>query len=577
MSLRVGTRGSRLALFQTQWVMEALRAAHPGLDVELVVVQTTGDRILDAPLAKIGGKGVFTKEIEEALRDRRIDVAVHSLKDVPTAQPPGLALAAVTARESPWDLLLAPAPLDWWNLPPGLVLGTSSLRRQAMARSAGGHIRVADLRGNVPTRIEKMLRGDYGAILLAEAGVRRLGVSAPFMKSLCGGELLPAPGQGALGLQIRGEDGATRDLLAPLHDHASEACCGAERRLLHALGGGCQMPLGAHGELLADGSLRLRGWILTPDGSQEVRGEVTGAAGDWGRLGDEMAEDFLSRGAAGILSALDLAPDGFEAAVARSQALDRLPLGGLRVAVTRDEDSDGPLSLALRDLGAHPLCLPCVIHRPPADPGPLHDALKAWAGFQWMILTSARGVEALVRAEARPAGFPGRIAVVGRATAQALEGTGRKADLVAPGEDAASLLEELRDRLGSADKVLYPRANLARPGLVEGLRALGAEVRDPVAYETIEQPPVELLRAVLAEAPPAAVTFASPSAVRSFRKAMDAAGWAAEGVRFYSIGATTSEAMRAEGLEVAGQAAGHSFGELAGAILADPPRPAAKG
>lgn len=552
--------------------MADLRRLHPGLDVELVVVQTTGDRILDAPLAKIGGKGVFTKEIENALHDRRIDVAVHSLKDVPTLQPPGLDLAAITVRESPFDLLLSARPLEWGAFPEGTRIGTSSLRRQAMVRASAPGVVVLDLRGNVPTRIDKMLAGEYDAVILAAAGVSRLGLGAPHTRVLAPPDVLPAPGQGALGLQIRGDDDRAREALMALHDGVSADCCTAERALLHALGGGCQMPLGAHGSVdEKSGRLRLLGRILSPDGQTVIDGSVDGDAGDPVALGRKLAESFLERGAREIIASLQLHPDGFEQAVARSAALDQLPLGGRRIIVTRDEDTDGPLSRALRDLGAHPLCLPCVTHRPPADDAPLREAVSCLDKYTWIILTSARAVRAFVDIAGSEIPKHTRIACVGRATRESAVAASLQVALVPEREDARGLVDVLLPQLGPSDVMLYPRSSRAGPTITRELRAHGCVVEDPVAYETTPKAPVELLRALLDGGAPDAVTFASPSAARGFVEAVRGAGWdrAAGGLRFFSIGGTTSAAMEELGLPIHGVAADHSFLALAEAVCDD--------
>ncbi|MCC5876195.1 MAG: hydroxymethylbilane synthase [Candidatus Sumerlaeia bacterium] len=567
MTLRVGTRGSRLALVQARGIVDSLRGAHPGLEVELVVVQTTGDRILDAPLAKIGGKGVFTKEIESALLDRRIDIAVHSLKDVPTLQPPGLDLAAVTIRESPFDVLLAARPMPWGGFPGGTRIGTSSLRRGAMVRAAAPNATVLDLRGNVPTRIDKMMRGEYDAIILAEAGVARLGLDAPYRQVLSPPDLLPAPGQGALGLQIRDDDTRTRELLQVLHDEESAACCTAERALLHALGGGCQMPLGAHGTIDREtGKLKLLGRILSPDGGRVLDGKITGDASDPGAVGSKLASLFLERGAREILAQLHLPSDGFEQAVARSAALDTLPLGGRRVIITRDEDSDGPLSCALRDLGAHPVCLPCVEHRPPADAAPFQSAMKRLDIYTWVVLTSRRAVRAFVEATRESAASTPRVACVGRSTRDAATAAGLKVDLVPGREDAEGLLGELLPRLTPSDRILYPRSSRAGSTLADGLRDAGITLDDPVAYETHPAAPADLLRAFLHQGPPHAITFASPSAVAGFVEAARAIDWNVETAPCFAIGNTTARAMKEHGIPVARIAREHTFPSLAEAV-----------
>lgn len=298
--LRIGTRGSKLALVQSETIARLLRAAHPGLQVELTIIQTTGDRVLDTPLSVIGGKGVFTKEIEEALLDNRVDLAVHSLKDLPTVQVEGLALGAITHREDPRDVLLARQPVELSDLNTGQPVGTSSLRRRAQLLAANPRAEVVELRGNVPTRISRMESGDYAAIILAGAGLSRLGATAAYMHPLEFEHMLPAPGQGSLGLQIRAEDSEAARLVAPLHDAPSAICCEAERALLQALGGGCQLPLGTYAHI-REGRVHLHGRVVSLDGKQLCEAQAEGSLLEPAALGYRLGEQMLREGAGQIL------------------------------------------------------------------------------------------------------------------------------------------------------------------------------------------------------------------------------------------------------------------------------------
>lgn len=578
--LRLGTRGSRLALTQTQHVAEVLRRAHPHLTIEPVVIQTTGDKILDSALSRIGGKGVFTKEIEEALLDGRVDLAVHSLKDLPVRQPKGLMLGAISKREDPSDMLIAAEPVDLRKLGAGSAVGTSSLRRRAQIRLINPNVEVRELRGNVPTRIQKAVDGQYAAVILASAGVRRLGLTPPFMQALRFDDFLPAPGQGALGIQIREGDDLTRLLLAPLDDAISTACCTAERALLEGLGGGCQLPLGALAEVLIDGRLRLRGRVADPLGNGVCEGEVIGDARDAEKLGYDLSERLLARGAAEILRRVIGGNDslaGFHEAVARAQAMNDRPLGGRRVLITRDEDADGPLSLALRALGAEPLCLPVVHHEPPADPAPLRAAVLHAATFDWLVFTSARAVDAF-------AGAPGaslancRVAVVGTSTAHAVEKAGGKVALQPAEAHAAALGSELLAAgVGPGTRVLFVRAEGARRELPDMLTAAGAELTEVVGYRTAALKASEPLREAMALRRPDAVLFCSPSAVEAFAAAVAPLSPAAflAGVMVGSIGPTTSEALKAAEMPVAVEATDRTFEGLARALaehMADLPK-----
>jgi len=310
----IGTRGSKLALWQARWVAERLEEAGAGARIE--VIKTTGDKIRDVALAKVGAsqglKGVFTKEIEEALLDGRIDVAVHSMKDLPTELDRRLAIAAVPPRADPRDAM-AGGRLD--DLSQGAVVGTSSLRRAAQLRARRPGLRVENIRGNVDTRLRKLDEGRYGAIVLASAGLHRLGLEARISEVLDPAVLCPAVGQGALAVQIRDGDGGLRELLAPLHHPETGRGVAAERALLEALGGGCQAPLGAYAQEQG-GRMRLRAVVLTQDGRRQAQAEGDGPADEPEQLGRRLAEQLKERGAAEIMAEA-------EAAAEQAQARER--------------------------------------------------------------------------------------------------------------------------------------------------------------------------------------------------------------------------------------------------------------
>ncbi len=303
-TLRLGTRGSLLARTQSEWVADRIRAEGVG-DVELVTIRTKGDVLLDQPLSEIGGKGLFTKELDRALLDGAIDLAVHSLKDLPTEFPEGLALGAVPEREDPRDVLIGPndSPISLETLPQGARVGTSSLRRMALARATRQDLVIDDIRGNLDTRIAKVDAGDFDAIVLAAAGVRRLGWSERISEELDPGSWLPAPGQGALAVVVRTEDVEKRSWLRGLDDPPSRAATTAERTLLRELEAGCRLPVAALG-LPFGGGLRLRGLVAHPDGRRMVRAEATGAQDAPEALGRKVARLLRERGADLILSDL---------------------------------------------------------------------------------------------------------------------------------------------------------------------------------------------------------------------------------------------------------------------------------
>ncbi|MBK9086146.1 MAG: hydroxymethylbilane synthase [Sterolibacteriaceae bacterium] len=299
----IATRESRLALWQAEHVKARLEALYPACRVELLGMTTRGDQILDRPLAKIGGKGLFVKELETALLDRSADIAVHSMKDVPMILPQGLALIATAAREVPLDAFVSNkyAALD--DLPPGAVVGTSSLRREAQIHAQYPYLAVASLRGNLDTRLRKLDAGDYDAIILAAAGLTRLGLAARIRAMLSAEASLPAAGQGALGIEALADRPEVAAWLAPLNDPTTEACVRAERAAARALAGSCEVPLGAYAEVAGD-SMRLRGFVALPDGTRIVRAEHRGPLAEPEALGRALADDLRAQGAEQILAAL---------------------------------------------------------------------------------------------------------------------------------------------------------------------------------------------------------------------------------------------------------------------------------
>ena len=304
--LVIATRGSALALWQAHHVKARLEAVAPGITVELNVIKTSGDKILDVPLAKVGGKGLFVKEIEQALVDKAADLAVHSMKDVPAELAPGLALCAVSSREVPWDALCAREPVTVETLKHGAKIGTSSMRRQCQLLAKRPDLQIALLRGNVPTRIKKLDDGEYDAIVLAAAGLHRLGLAARITQLLPLELSIPAVAQGVLAIEIREGDAAVQDLVrAAIHDEPTHAKMLAERAFLAKMGGSCQTPLAAHA-LDDGGGLRLIGMCGMPDGTRILKAEVAGPTSDATRLGVALGEELLRQGAGEILAATKL-------------------------------------------------------------------------------------------------------------------------------------------------------------------------------------------------------------------------------------------------------------------------------
>ena len=300
--IRIATRASQLARWQAEHVASRLEALHENIRTELVPITTEGDRMLHAPLAKVGGKGVFVKALEVAILEGRADIAVHSMKDVPVELPPALVMPVITAREDPRDVLVSKVHPCLDALPAGSRIGTSSLRRQCQLRALRPDLVVTDLRGNVNTRLAKLEQGDFDAIVLASAGLKRLALESLVSEYFEPERFLPAVGQGVMGIECRRDDSENQGLIAPLHDEPAAAQLDAERAMNRALGGGCQVPIAGFAETPQPGVLRLRALVARLDGSEILRDDRRGRVDEAEALGLEVAADLLARGAGGILA-----------------------------------------------------------------------------------------------------------------------------------------------------------------------------------------------------------------------------------------------------------------------------------
>jgi hydroxymethylbilane synthase len=305
MTVRIATRRSALAKWQANHVRDLLMAREPGLAVELLELMTRGDRILDVPLAEVGGKGLFVKEIEDALLRREAQVAVHSMKDLPAVLAPGLVIAAVPPREDPRDALVSNGQ-RLQDLRPGARVGTASLRRAAQLKAVRPDLQVETIRGNVQTRLRKVQEG-FDAVVLAYAGLRRLGLDGAVVQVFSPEEMLPAVAQGALAIEARADDEETLRRLAPLDDAATRHQVDAERGFMRRLQGGCQVPLAGFARVQGD-TVRIRGLVASLDGTRVIRGERAGPVGDADRIGDALAADLLAQGAAEILASIERGP-----------------------------------------------------------------------------------------------------------------------------------------------------------------------------------------------------------------------------------------------------------------------------
>jgi len=560
-ALRLGTRGSQLALTQSGLVADALRAL--GADVELVVIRTTGD---DRPPSTTWGEGAFVMALETALVEGRIDLAVHSAKDVPTAEDPRLAIAAYPAREDPRDALVCRDPgatLD--TLPAGAVIGTDSPRRAAFLRARRPDLVTRPLHGNVDTRLRKLAAGEADALVLAVAGLRRLGLADRITEVLPAAIALPAPGQGALAVQVRAGDPVARPLAARLDDPATRAAVEAERAFLRASGGGCRAPLGALAEV--DGAtITIRG-AAAHEGSVPV-GDAppTDAAAAPGTTfttvaGIDLPAPRVVRGErqgpiadrlalAGEL-AVALAGELAASAAARAGETGRSATWPPRVLVTREPGHPGALSLALVARGLEPTVVPTIELRPALAGGPLDAAAADLGRFGWVVVTSAAGASAIAAGAGRAGGSleRGRFAAVGDATAGALAARGGTVDFVPARATGAALAVELP--LTPGERVLLARADAADDTLPAGLRARGAIVDEVVAYHTVEAP--EASRGPASDAVRAgidAIAFTSGSTVRGLLALLPPAEReAARRTPACCIGPATAAAARAEGFE----------------------------
>jgi len=302
--LVIASRESALAMWQARFIQSTLQALYPETTVEILGMTTTGDQILDSPLSRIGGKGLFVKELEQALEDGRADLAVHSMKDVPMHLPEGFALAAIGEREDPRDAFVSNNFKGLEDLPAGSIVGTSSLRRQSQLQARFPHLKIESLRGNLQTRLRKLDEGQYAAIILAAAGLIRLGLEARIAQLISPEQSIPAVGQGALGIEINAARTDLLAVLAPLNHPATASCVEAERGMSRALAGSCTVPLGAYAQRTGD-EITMTGFVASVDGKEMLRESVTGAASDPESIGKSLADKLVSRGADRILASLN--------------------------------------------------------------------------------------------------------------------------------------------------------------------------------------------------------------------------------------------------------------------------------
>ncbi len=566
--LRIGSRGSQLALWQAHHIRALLQER--GHEVELEIIKTTGDKITDVALAKVGTKGMFTKEIEEALSEGRVDLAVHSLKDLPTELSREFEIAAITTRENPNDVFCSVKYNSIEELPQRARVGTSSLRRQAQLKAVRPDLEIFPLRGNVDTRLRKLEGGEYDAIILAAAGLNRLG-KTELVKQIIPAEIMcPAAGQGALGIEIRAGDSETREHLAFLDDAAARATTTCERALLNKLGGGCQVPIGASAQA-QNGRIHLEAIVAHPDGSVVLaRGARRKRSGKAGRRSWRYATSARRR-----RHSRRSLRRGIRCAATTVRGRAKRPLSGVRVLVGRARHQAGALSSGLRKLGAEVVEIPFIEIRRPRSYKPLDTTLKNLETYDWLILTSVNGVDALwerlakLRIGKKLLGHL-KVAAIGPATRKAIEKRGLRVDVVPEEYVAESVVKSLRSKV-RGKRVLLARAKVARDVIPRELRKLGAQVDVVEAYETVVPSASRTrLRAMMRNPAkrPHVITFTSSSTVKNFvALAGKIPSSVRNGITLASIGPVTSATLGELGLGADIEAKEYTIPGLIQAIL----------
>jgi len=511
--IRIGTRGSALALAQAGWVRRKLEEAYPGLKVQTIKIKTSGDRFLTSPIKAIEGKGIFVKEIEDALLQEKIDLAVHSMKDLPTEIPAGLTITAITEREDPRDALVSAGQRLLKDLPAGSKVGTGSLRRQTQILHHRPDLVVVPIRGNVGTRLKKLDRGEVDGLIMAVAGLKRIGHQDRISEYLSLDVCLNAVAQGALGLETRDGD-PVNQMVAFLHHHPSATEVLAERAFLGRLGGGCQIPVGARGYVEGD-RIKLMGVVGDASGKRLVRGEVEGKAEDAKSLGEELAERLLSQGADQLLNGGEVDSKG------KAKGNPK-PLLGRCIMITRPRIQSGSFVRGLEELGSEVIECPTIEIIPPESYVPLDRTIQALEEYDWIVFTSVNGVkEFLNRLQylgKDSAALEGiRLAAIGPETAREIASHGIQVEFVPADYRAEGILHGLNPAEVEGKRFLLPRAATARDILPRTLKQWGAEVDVVQAYRTVPaKGSAAILSGVLSENKVDMVTFTSSSTVKYF-------------------------------------------------------------
>lgn len=628
-NLIIGSRGSKLALWQSNWIKQELERLHPGLVVEIEIIKTTGDKMQEVSLAGLAGagKGVFTKEIEEALLDHRVDLAVHSLKDLPTVLPDGLHIAAITERVDVRDALICSAALHGTvkairDLPQDARVGTSSLRRRAQLLHQRPDLEVLELRGNVDTRLRKLDEGQYDAIILASAGLIRLGFADRISARIDPAEMLTAVSQGALGIESRVNDQRTNLLLESLNHWATRYATEAERAVLRELGGGCAVPIAALGIVNAGNVLRLEGLVADVEGKQLIRLHAEGSAHQAEAIGAQLADALVQAGARDLLQTqgresapmnvpparqttsakptrspaagsvggnqVATAPRSVPEAKEENQvataprAVPESPLAGRKVIVTRSPKQSSEMVRFLEKLGAEVIACPTIEIKPPSSWEQMDSALAKLGWFDWLAFTSSNGVEYFLRrldetGHARAELMAHKVCAVGRKTAETLKAENIPVDVMPDRFTAEALVEDFIKRFGvgqrlRGSKMLLPASNITLDMIRPAMEKIGVYVEVVEAYQTVLPASASNeVRKLIQEASADYIIFTSPSTVANLAAILETDHLTPylANARIACIGPVTAEAAELHGLQVDIQPQEHTAEAVVRALAID--------
>jgi hydroxymethylbilane synthase len=595
-NLIIGSRGSKLALWQANWVKDQIEKFHPGLVVEIEIIKTTGDKLSEVSLVKIGGKGVFTKEIEEALLDRRVDLAVHSLKDLPTTLPDGLHIAAITEREDVRDALIVRSGLrdrvkSISDLPEGAHVGTSSLRRASQLRHQRPDLEVIELRGNVETRLRKVDEGGYDAIILASAGLNRLGFNDRITARIGVAEMLTAVGQGALGIETRVDDQRTNLLLEPLNHWPTRYATEAERAVLRSLGGGCAVPIAAFGRVERNRKkkkLILDALVADAEGRRVIRRQTSGPIERAEELGSKLAESLIAEGARELLPKVGSQPHPATVSIPASLIESEIkaagverPLAGRRIIVTRAAMQSSEMARALELLGAEVIACPTIEIKEPSSWAQLDRALIHLSWYDWLVFTSTNGVEFFLRrlddlGHGRAELMTHKVCAIGRKTAEKLKSENIPVDLMPERFTAEAVVEEFIKRFGvgqrlRGSRMLLPASRTTRDVIRPAMEKIGVYVEVVEAYQTVlPATTAEEVLKLFHNTDADYIIFTSPSTVANLAAILETDHLAPHlaNTRVACIGPVTAEAARLHGLAVHIQPEEHTGQAVVMAIVA---------